>query len=92
MIASITRGITIRGKVQGVFFRKYTQKAALETGVNGFVRNCSDGSVYAEVTGSEENVERFISWCHKGSPASVVKEVVVEKKNTVHFTSFDIRY
>ena len=92
MIAIITRGITIRGKVQGVFFRKYTQKAAIETGVNGFVRNCSDGSVYAEVSGPEEHVERFISWCHKGSPSAEVKEVAVEKKDPVHFTSFDIRY
>lgn len=92
MIPFITRGITIKGKVQGVFFRKYAQKAALEEGVKGFVKNCSDGSVYAEVSGTEECVERFINWCYKGSPSAVVMEVIIEKKEPVHFASFDIRY
>lgn len=92
MISLITRGITIKGKVQGVFFRKYTQRTALEMGVNGFVKNCSDGSVYAEVTGPRQLVEQFISWCHVGSPSAVVMEVLVEEKNTVHFTTFEIRY
>ena len=35
----------VLGKVQGVFFRKNTQKTAKELGLNGWVRNEADGTV-----------------------------------------------
>ncbi len=84
--------ITVSGKVQGVFFRKFTKEKAVESGLNGFVRNQNDGSVYIEVTGDETVLEDFIQWCHTGSPQSVVKEVTVKEISTMHQQSFRIRY
>ena len=39
--------VRVRGRVQGVFFRESTRRAALEAGVAGYVRNMPDGSVEA---------------------------------------------
>ncbi|MCS6789641.1 MAG: acylphosphatase [Bacteroidia bacterium] len=71
--------IRVFGRVQGVFFRKYAQMTANSLGLVGFVRNEIDGSVFAEVQGSEENLERFVQWAHRGSPAARVERVEVEK-------------
>ncbi len=67
--------ITIKGRVQGVFFRKYTVNKALELGLSGFVKNLPDESVYAEAEGEETGVQLFVQWCHQGSPLSRVDEV-----------------
>lgn len=50
--------VTIRGQVQGVGFRPYIYRIALETGVTGFVGNDSNG-VFIEVEGSEPALEAF---------------------------------
>lgn len=63
------------GKVQGVCFRAYTEKAAQEMDVTGWVRNRSDGRVEGEAWGKEEDIKRFSSWLHKGSPHGRVGEV-----------------
>lgn len=71
--------IRVYGRVQGVFFRKYAQMTANSLGLVGFVRNEPDGSVLAEAQGSEQNLERFFQWAHRGSPAARVERVEVEK-------------
>ena len=43
--------VNIFGKVQGVFFRMETQRAAERFGVLGWVRNKRDGSVEAVFEG-----------------------------------------
>lgn len=70
--------ILIIGKVQGVFFRKYTQQKALSLNLFGWVRNRTDGSVELQACGEESNLQLLIDWCHKGSPMSKVKDVIVE--------------
>ena len=47
----------VYGKVQGVGFRYYTHKKANELGLNGFVKNKPDGSVYIEAEGEENNLK-----------------------------------
>ena len=37
--------VVVRGRVQGVGFRAWAELTALELGVEGWVRNCRDGSV-----------------------------------------------
>ncbi len=51
--------LRVTGRVQGVGFRYYAQKKALELGVNGYVRNRPDGSVYIEAEGM---IELYISY------------------------------
>jgi acylphosphatase len=69
--------LQILGKVQGVFYRQSALEVAKLLGLNGWIKNNPDGSVEAEVIGSEEAIERFAEWCRQGPPRAVVDEVLV---------------
>ena len=57
----------IKGRVQGVGFRRFAVRQAKEIGaLSGWVRNAEDGSVEVLVRGSEEKVEKMIEVCRKG--------------------------
>jgi acylphosphatase len=55
----IARRYRVRGRVQGVGFRFFTERAALREGLHGWVRNTPDGTVEVEVEGEAEAVARF---------------------------------
>jgi acylphosphatase len=74
----IARLIVVTGRVQGVFFRAWTEENALMLGLDGWVRNRRrDGSVEALIVGEESAVEEMIARCHEGPPAAAVAEVEV---------------
>ena len=83
--------ITISGKVQGVWFRKYTHDKAMSLGLKGFVENRDDTTVYCEAEGRAEDLEAFADWCSIGSPMSEVKGVEVRREAPAGYTSFEIR-
>lgn len=60
------RCVVIRGLVQGVGFRFWTESTALEHGLEGFVRNRRDGSVEAVFAGPLDVVEAMIEHCRRG--------------------------
>jgi acylphosphatase len=60
--------ISVQGKVQGVFFRASTQHEAMRLGLVGFVANKPDGSVYIEVEGEQEKIDRLVDWIRLGGP------------------------
>jgi acylphosphatase len=68
-------GVMIRGRVQGVGYRAWTEITALELGVEGWVRNCRDGSVEAVFAGPEESVLTMIELCRDGPPGAQVTTV-----------------
>jgi acylphosphatase len=81
------------GRVQGVFFRMETQRAAEHYGVNGWVRNKRDGTVESLMEGSRTAVDALIEWCKKGPPHANVERVdVVWDTPGGEFESFEIRY
>ncbi len=86
--------VLISGRVQGVFFRMETQRAAEKTGgISGWVRNTADGRVETVFEGDRERVDSIIEWCHQGSPHSRVKAVDVEwEEYAGEFGRFDITY
>lgn len=84
--------ITVRGKVQGVFFRASTKEKANELGLHGFVRNQSDGTVYLEAEGTEENLDKLVKWCNQGPPNAVVTNIKVEEAKWMNLKKFEIRY
>ncbi len=85
--------VFISGKVQGVYFRAYTQEEAKKLGVKGWVKNLPDGRVEAVFEGEDEAVEKMIKWCYKGSPLSKVDKVeVIEESYQGEFQNFSIRY
>ncbi|KAH3919828.1 acylphosphatase [Parastagonospora nodorum] len=66
---------TVKGEVQGVNFRSFTQKQARSIGVTGFVTNASDGSVQGEAQGSDDAIKQFVQHLNKGPPAASVSSV-----------------
>ncbi len=67
--------IIVRGKVQGVWFRKYTQEYAMEHGLTGWVKNEQNGTVRIVAVGNSTSIDAFVKWCWKGSPKSHVESV-----------------
>jgi len=67
--------VMIRGQVQGVGYRAWAEVTALELGVEGWIRNCRDGSVEAVFAGSEEGVLTMIELCRDGPPGARVEAI-----------------
>lgn len=84
--------IKVTGKVQGVFYRKYTYQKAAELGITGFVKNMPDDSVYIEAYGDDDVLSLFVDWCYTGSPKAQVENVEVnEMATTSDFLDFEMR-
>ena len=82
---TVTVRITITGRVQGVGFRESMRAVAQALEINGWVRNCEDGSVEAVTQGDEFAIEQLVAWCHNGPPGANVKFVnadLVESSET----------
>jgi len=63
---TVQRLVIIRGRVQGVGYRAWTEVMALEHGLQGWVRNRRDGSVEALFIGVETAVTAMIDACRAG--------------------------
>lgn len=69
---TVHRYVLIRGRVQGVGFRSWTEVAALDRGLQGWVRNRRDGAVEALFSGLETDVLAMIEDCRAGPPGARV--------------------
>ena len=69
---NVIRHVIIRGRVQGVGYRAWTEYTALERGLQGWVRNCRDGNVEALFSGPAEAVAAMIEACRDGPPGARV--------------------
>ncbi len=83
--------IKVKGRVQGVWFRKFTQDSATKTGVKGFVMNNLNGLVYIEAEGSKLQLEEFVDKLKTGSPLSRVSDVTYIKGVFMNFETFEIK-
>lgn len=82
--------LTIKGKVQGVFFRATAKDIADELGVKGWVKNLPDRNVEIRATATEALLQKFIDWCKLGPPKAKVYDVIVEVLDLEEFNSFRI--
>ena len=83
--------LVVRGKVQGVFYRKNTLEIARNLALNGFVKNQADGSVLIEAEGREVDLRRLLDWCKEGPAQARVESVEVDEMEPVGFNGFEIR-
>ena len=85
--------VIISGRVQGVFFRVETQRAAERFGVSGWVRNRPDGTVEAVFEGGQTAVDAVLEWCREGPNMADVENVGLNWQDyTGEFKRFDITY
>jgi acylphosphatase len=94
---SVTAGVSarravVRGRVQGVGFRYFAERAARELGVHGWVRNRSDGTVETLAEGDSEAVDRYLDRLRKGPLGSRVDAVEVAQAEVAspQLSSFEI--
>ena len=86
-----TYSLIIKGKVQGVGFRYWLYKAAIQRKIDGWVKNKISGEVEALLIGNDVDINNLIALCKKGPPSSKVTKVKVQNyQNEYLKKSFDI--
>jgi acylphosphatase len=75
------RYVLVRGRVQGVGYRAWTEYTALTRGLQGWVRNRRDGCVEAVFVGPQDAVAAMIEECRTG-PGSARVDVVDQREAT----------
>ncbi len=83
--------IIVHGRVQGVWFRAGTKERADELGLFGWVKNKSEGTVEIHAEGEKLQLEDFILWCRKGTPAANVTSLNLNPTSLQNLRSFEIR-
>jgi len=67
--------VVIRGRVQRVGYRAWTEMTALELGLEGWVRNRRDGTVEALFAGTVDEVAAMLEACRQGPPGARVEAI-----------------
>ena len=86
-----TLHITIKGKVQGVYFRESAKQKAIALDLSGTAENLPNGNVQIFVTGNEAAINELLKWCHKGPPDANVTEVITEQIPLQHYKNFAVK-
>jgi len=72
-----TVAVRIEGRVQGVYYRAWTDQNARALGLDGWVRNVSDGSVEAVFSGPPDKIAEMLRRCADGPSDAKVTAVIV---------------
>jgi acylphosphatase len=86
----VTRRLVIGGVVQGVGFRVFLAREALNAGLVGHVRNLDDGRVETVLQGPRPAVEKVEAWCHHGPELAHVQSVEASDIGITSDTTFVI--
>ena len=65
----------MRGRVQGVGFRYFVQRKAVELGLDGWTRNLDDGTVEVYAAGPPERLSDLAAALHVGPRMAEVRGV-----------------
>jgi len=70
-----TKRLVIAGRVQGVGFRDWMTEQAAALGLDGWVRNRTDGTVEALIAGETDAVEELARLCRRGPALAKVVSI-----------------
>lgn len=88
-----THHYIVKGHVQGVAFRHYTQRAAYEYGIRGTVKNLPNGDVEVYAQGEEEQLRNFETFLETGPRMANVTSVCHQEwDNHTLYAEFHIVY
>jgi len=83
--------LVISGKVQGVGFRYWLQKLAIEKNICGWVKNKMSGNVEALIVGEEKEIQELIKLCEMGPGSAKIDYVQIKDYNKDYIKKdFDI--
>jgi acylphosphatase len=86
----IRRRAVAHGRVQGVFFRDTTRRAAESRGVAGWVRNREDGAVEAVFEGEPDAVESMVRLAREGPGRAEVERLEVVEEEPEGLSGFRV--
>ena len=84
--------LLISGRVQGVFYRAFTEETAKKFGLKGWTRNLPDGRVEAVLEGTRTDIEKAIARLRQGPPAARVDDIATQWQEAAGHPDFTIRY
>jgi len=85
-----TRHYIVSGRVQGVGFRWFVEREAVQSGITGWVRNCNNGDVEVMATGTADQHRWLRQKLQQGPRAARVDHVSESKAALVEAHSFRI--
>ena len=86
----IARRYFIRGRVQGVGFRDFAQRAAAQLGVSGYARNLDDGRVEVYAVGTPEQLSELAGLLLTGPRFASVRGVEEQEAAVQQYDTFQI--
>mmetsp|Transcript_23293 Transcript_23293/g.33862 ORF Transcript_23293/g.33862 Transcript_23293/m.33862 type:complete len:126 (+) Transcript_23293:100-477(+) len=79
------------GRVQGVWFRKYTKIKADELGIVGWVRNTRSNTVCGKAQGPQDRIEVFKEWLRtEGSPKSRIDHATFSNERELEDLEYEL--
>ena len=72
--------LRIKGRVQGVGYREWAIGEALARGLDGWIRNRSDGSVEMLIAGPDETIKDMLGACTRGPDAAQVENIDIHNE------------
>jgi acylphosphatase len=83
--------LRLQGRVQGVWFRAWMKEEADKRGIQGWVRNRTDGSVEAMMVGPGDQVDDLLEACHGGPPLARIDKIDTQPATGVVPRGFETR-
>lgn len=84
--------IKVSGIVQGVGFRYYTTRKAMDHKLTGYVKNLSDGSVEIWAEGPPHNIQGFLKEIKQGPASAMVEDIIMQDNKVKGYKNFDIKF
>jgi acylphosphatase len=81
----------VRGRVQGVGYRDFAQRAAVQLGLTGYTRNLDDGRVEVYAVGPPSKLSELAGMLYSGPRWSDVRGVEEQEAAITSYDSFRIR-
>jgi len=86
----VARRWYVRGRVQGVGYRNFAQRAAVELGLTGYTRNLDDGRVEVYAVGPAPQLSVFAGLLYRGPRWADVRGIEEQEAAITSYDSFRI--
>ncbi len=80
---------TVKGRVQGVWFRDSTRREAERLKITGYAKNLANGDVEVLANGDAQALQALRQWLRKGPPMAKVLEVLEQPAEYQSLESFE---
>ena len=80
--------VLVSGDVQGVGYRAFVQRYALDNGITGYAENLSDGRVEVVAEGWEDDLDHLLVRLKAGPAHAVVKDLEISYGEVVNLDGF----